>query len=70
MLDFVAENAGAGRTAHARDDLHIEKFALADVSAGFDVWQGKRFSLRLDYEGRFGADTSDNGDELELHKAF
>jgi hypothetical protein len=26
---------------------------LAEVSAGFDVWQGNNFSLRLSYDGPF-----------------
>ena len=43
---------------------------VAEVSAGCDVWQGKRFSLRIAYDGRFGAHTSSNGGELELHKTF
>ncbi|MGY3620258.1 autotransporter outer membrane beta-barrel domain-containing protein [Bradyrhizobium sp. USDA 10063] len=43
---------------------------LAQVSAGFDVWQGKNFSLRLSYEGRFGSRTSDNGGSLEVRATF
>ncbi len=43
---------------------------VAEVSAGFDVWQSQRFSLRVSYQGRFGAHTAANGGELELHEAF
>jgi outer membrane autotransporter protein len=43
---------------------------LAEVSTGFDVWKGKRYSLRLNYDGRFGSHTSDNGGALELRMAF
>lgn len=43
---------------------------LAEVSAGVDVWQGTRFSLRVAYEGRFGSHTSENGGELKLRAAF
>jgi hypothetical protein len=43
---------------------------LAEVSTGFDVWQGSNFSLRLSYDGRFGSHTTDNGGALELRAAF
>jgi uncharacterized protein with beta-barrel porin domain len=43
---------------------------LAEVSAGFDVWQGNNFSLRLSYDGRFGSHTTNNGGALELRAAF
>jgi outer membrane autotransporter protein len=43
---------------------------LAEVSAGFDVWKDKRYSLRLGYDGRFGGHTSDNAGSLEVHAAF
>ena len=44
--------------------------ALAEVSAGFDVWQTDRYSLRLGYNGRFGAHSSMNGGELKLRASF
>jgi len=44
--------------------------SLAEVSAGFDVWQGNSFSLRLSYDGRFGSHTSANGGALEWRAAF
>jgi uncharacterized protein with beta-barrel porin domain len=43
---------------------------LAEVSAGFDVWQGSNFSLRLSYDGRFGRHTTSNGGALEWRAAF
>ena len=43
---------------------------MAEVSAGVDVWQGGRFSLRVAYEGRFGAHSSENGGELKLRAQF
>ena len=43
---------------------------LAEVSAGFDVWQGNNFNLRVSYDGRFGSHTTDNGGALELRAAF
>ncbi len=43
---------------------------MAEVSVGVDVWQGKRFSLRVAYGGRFGAHTSENGGELKLRGKF
>jgi uncharacterized protein with beta-barrel porin domain len=43
---------------------------LAEVSAGFDVWQGNNFSLRLGHDGRFGSHTTDNGGALELRAAL
>jgi len=43
---------------------------LAEVSTGFDVWQGSNFSLRLSYDGRFESHTTDNGGALELRAAF
>ncbi len=43
---------------------------LAEVSAGFDVWQGNNFSLRVSYDGRFGSHATDNGGALELRAAF
>jgi uncharacterized protein with beta-barrel porin domain len=43
---------------------------LAELSAGFDVWQSGRYSVRLAYDGRFGAHTSENGGELKLRAAY
>lgn len=43
---------------------------LAEVSAGFDVWQDKNYSLNVKYDGRFGRHTTNNGGALELHVAF
>lgn len=43
---------------------------LAEVSAGFDVWQTDRYSLHLGYNGAFGAHTSVNGGELKLRASF
>jgi len=43
---------------------------LAEVSAGFDFWRGKRYSLRVAYDGRFGAHTSSNGGEVKLRASF
>jgi uncharacterized protein with beta-barrel porin domain len=43
---------------------------LAEVSAGFDVWQGNDFSLRLSYDGRFGSHTTQNGGALQWRAAF
>jgi len=42
----------------------------AEVSAGFDVWQNGRYNLRIAYDGRFGAHSSENGGELKLRAAF
>ncbi len=43
---------------------------LAEVSAGFDVWKGQRYSLQVSYDGRFGTHTSSNGGALKLRAAF
>ncbi|AXK82305.1 autotransporter domain-containing protein [Pseudolabrys taiwanensis] len=44
--------------------------ALAEVSAGFDVWKGKNLSLRVSYDGRFSSHSSSNGGSLEARAAF
>jgi outer membrane autotransporter protein len=43
---------------------------LAELSAGFDVWKGQRYSLQVSYDGRFGTHTSSNGGALKLRAAF
>jgi uncharacterized protein with beta-barrel porin domain len=43
---------------------------LAEVSAGVDVWKYDRLSLRVSYDGRFGAHASDNGGAVKLRARF
>jgi outer membrane autotransporter protein len=43
---------------------------LAEVSAGIEAWQGKTYSLRLNYDGRFGSHTTENGGALEMRMTF
>lgn len=43
---------------------------LAQVSAGIEAWKGKTYSLRLNYDGRFGSHTTENGGALEMRMTF
>jgi outer membrane autotransporter protein len=43
---------------------------LAELSAGFNVWQDKGLSLEVSYDGRFGAHDSENGGAVKLRAAF
>lgn len=43
---------------------------LGEVSAGLDLWQNSRFSLRVNYDGRFGAHTRENGGQLKVRAAY
>jgi uncharacterized protein with beta-barrel porin domain len=43
---------------------------LAEVSAGFNVWQDKGLSLQVSYNGRFGAHDSENGGAAKLRARF
>ena len=43
---------------------------LAELSAGFNVWQDKGLSLEVSYDGRFGAHDSENGGAVKLRVAF
>jgi uncharacterized protein with beta-barrel porin domain len=43
---------------------------LAEISAGFNVWQAKRLSVEVSYDGRFGAHDSENGGAVKLRAAF
>jgi uncharacterized protein with beta-barrel porin domain len=42
----------------------------AEISAGFNVWQAKRLSVEVSYDGRFGAHDSENGGAVKLRAAF
>jgi outer membrane autotransporter protein len=75
---FLSEGSVAATASFAGAPAGVPAFTvtspldrtLAEVSAGFDVWQSERFSLRVSYDGRFGANTSDNGGALKLRARF